>query len=82
MKEEKQMNSKLTNIDLIMVGIYASLIRSRKRTLESVPEQIRELVKARLIEWGVYKETVVDPVTGVETVVSTSNTTEGEEKAE
>ncbi len=76
------MNSELTNTDLIMVGIYASLIRSRKRTLESVPEKIRELVKARLIEWGIYKETVVDPVTGIETAVSTNDSTEGGEKAE
>ena len=76
------MNSELTNIDLIMVGIYANLIRSRKRTLESVPEKIRALVKARLIEWGVYQETKVDPVTGIETIVSTNDSTEGGEKAE
>lgn len=48
------MSNELTSIDLLMVNIYVNLIRVKKRTLESVPEKIRGLVKDKLIELGIY----------------------------
>lgn len=40
--------SELTEVDKIMVRIYADLIEKRKRTLESIPEKLKKYVVEEL----------------------------------
>ena len=40
--------SELTKVDKIMIRIYANLIEKGERTLESVPEKLRDYVEKEL----------------------------------
>lgn len=42
------MMNELTEIDKIMIRIYANLVKNGKRELESAPEKLREYVKKEL----------------------------------
>lgn len=57
------MDTQYTTLDLLMVPVYANLIKAKRKTLEQVPEKIRGLVKDELIKRGLYIEPDAIPET-------------------